>query len=98
MTLSASDLKSLAVTQVSQVSQVGSGAKLSVVGGSVSALVITFIWNAVVPQNPMPPEVAGALGSLTSTGLYLLGDYLASRKVSLPTPVAPEFPEKTPGA
>lgn len=62
------------------VSEVGSGAKYSALAGFPIAWVIITLWNALLPQSPMPMEVAMGLSSAISTGAYLLGDYISSRR------------------
>lgn len=63
------------------VSEVGSGAKYSALGGFPVAWIIISLWNGLLPQNPMPLEVAMGLSSAISTGFYLMGDYISSRRV-----------------
>jgi len=69
-----------APTLTPAVSRVGSGAAVSALAGAPAAWIIAAVWNAVLPQSPMPIEVAMAVGSGISTGLYLLVDWLSREK------------------
>lgn len=56
--------------------KVAMGAKVSALAGFPAAWILASLWNAVFPDNPMPTEVAMALGSAVGTAFYFAAAYL----------------------